>query len=210
VKSYQRASSSAGPKIKNFFVPSLAAVCLYLLISFLVLGILNIRAVWDVLVGASVGSVRPEDVSFLIDNLLKLQDKLNGVFLFFFWGVLGGLVYSAVWLFQNAFLLTDKQVKGAHYLRGGYGPEKRYWHSVLAGNLYLLAAVISWLGCIFLYIQSILPFCSKLFQDSLYKSSYQAICGIILAVIIQALTFYCFLRIQRALVYSWRINRPSV
>jgi hypothetical protein len=196
--------------IKGIFVPSGLVMALYFMVSLTILGLLNLRGLWNISVGSAVGPIANQDISPITNNLDKLQDKINGPAVFLFWLLIGCIAYGITRAIQNVFMVAGSEVKNSKYMSGGELPQHNYWRSVLASNMFFMAVAMTSTIYLVLYLWLLLPACSSLFYMGIYHHfNYKGIIDCIGGTLLNVFAMYflaIFLRITR---YRWRTIRPN-
>lgn len=180
---------------------------IYALISVLLFLMLNTPTLWRLVLG---DDITIQAAAPLTDKLVQAADNLATPIVFLFWLLLGVIAYLIIWLLENFVFIAKTEVTEAAYRRGGLTPHKQYWSSALLSNLFLLTAVLVWVGGIAVYIQSLLPQFTEWFQEGLVNGSLTyRLTTILAAVALNSGAIYLILLLKRTLVLAWRLNRPA-
>jgi hypothetical protein len=205
----EQSESNAAKKLKEALAASVLTISLYLLINLVLLGLLNIKGLWNVFIYTSTGSVTSQDISPLTDAFNSFQSRLNTPFVFLFWILIGCVSYSVVWGLQSAIAVSRKQAREAQYLRNGGPMPKSYWHSTMTTNLLLLTSALSTVTYMILYFRLLLPSFARLFHNGLYNPShYLGVADVFGAVVASTIAIYVFVLLCRVVRYHWHTIRP--
>jgi len=156
---------------KRFLLPSWPKILLYLLIGSLVLVAWDARPIWNqynngILLqnSVSIGSVTPKPgglAARAFDNLI------NGrVAQIVFWAFAGCAAYVVIWFITNIFTNLRNDVVADEFIHPPGYNRKGYWESVLARKSFLIAAVITLVGSIFMSLR-LMPLLARFFITSL-------------------------------------------
>ena len=196
-------------KIARLFAASTLVIFLYLMINLILLGILNLRGLWDVFVSPATGSISSQDVSPLTDALNSVQAKLDTPFVYLFWILVGCIAYSIVASLQYAIAISKKQAKESRFLHAGQVRTTDYWRSTTTINLLLLTSAVSAVIYAILYFKFLLPGISRLFYRGLYcPSHYHGVIYVLGSVLAGAVTLYVFVLLCQIVRYRWHTVRP--
>jgi len=200
IKSY---STEAGG-IKDFLVPGVAQVVLFLLIGIALLILFNAQAIWDQISNGlyTQATSAPSDA---VTSQGFFESALGGRLpQIIFWGGIGMIMYVVVWFSWNIVtnvrndVAADSFVHPKNYKRG------QYWLAVLARKAFFGLSVFVFIVYTAVLI-SFLPILSDLTYSAVNNfSSAGDVIDILGSVLVIGALLYVFDLLLRVSIHSWQ------
>lgn len=203
-------SDLASHHARNFFIPSLAEVLLYLLLSVILIVVLNSGNIIRRLSNNYIG--QPEKLRANFDTLstsfnnsfsLALGGRLGQIIL---WSFVGALVYIGIWLAKNVLNSFENDIISDHYLHPSSYSRLGYWGSSFSVKIFLAAMLLISLGYLFIAVTAVLPAVAALAASAAYH--FQATTSpfyILFALAGVALTLYIAAVLLRLVSHLWKL-----
>lgn len=151
-------NDSLSRRIADFFVPSWLGIVAYLLAATYLLAAMNYKLFMELLVrGTSYTGIENliahDELSVV---LYRLNDSLATATVMFFWLVVGALIHSLIWFFQNMLHdlhddLTINQVVAPRVTKS------THWQSTFSRYMAFFATLFSLIGFFVLFVMFTLP-----------------------------------------------------
>jgi len=146
-------------QVRDFFLPSLPGVVLYLLLSGIILVVFNIGSIIDNLSNHYIGS--PDTLKANFSTLFKSfsdsfssawNGRLGQVLL---WACVGAAAYITIWLGKNVLNSFENDIIAAHYSHPTDYSRLGYWTSSFSVKIFLAAMILITLGFLFVSLVAV-------------------------------------------------------
>ncbi|HSX17938.1 MAG TPA: hypothetical protein VLE51_01105 [Candidatus Saccharimonadales bacterium] len=192
------------------FIPSRAAVLLYLLIGLILIIFYNSGGIIQRLSGDYIGSPQNLKANFttLFDSFSNsfssaLGGRLSQILI---WSFIGAIAYIGIWLLRNILnsfendIISDGYKHPSSYSRAGY------WESSLSVKIFLLAMVCISIAYTLIAVRSVLPALSALAGSAAYNFTWShSPLYISLAIICSGAVVYLWMVLLRLDKRLWQL-----
>lgn len=194
----------------SFFIPSLLTVLLYGVITVVLIMVLNFGDLRDFITGDGL-----ERQSAALSSVFQGRlTEVNKVFdapgfgraaLFLFWLSVGSVLYMIAWSIKNLVSKLHGDMQVANYIKPRAFKEVGYWNSIIAGNIFFVAAVLVFFVVLVALLLLVIPFVSESFLAGLYAlPSVDTFVKWLVGFGVMALSLHVFFLVWRALRGAWR------
>jgi len=207
---YKSESEIETHEARNFFLPDIAEVTLYLLLAIIAVVGLNAGNIINRLSSNYIGS--PENLKA---NFTTLSDGFSHSFSsalggrlgqMMLWAFVGALAYIGLWLAKNVLNSFENDVISDHYLHPSTYSRAGYWGSSFSVKIFLAAEVLIVLGYLFVAVRSILPSLAALAGSAAYNfSGSTSPLYILVAVLGSALAIYIGVVLLKLMSHLWKL-----
>lgn len=205
---YSRTSESE--QVKRFWLPSWNEWVLYFVISSLLFGVINAEALWQYFNRQVIGTEAAvsSDYSTLTAPIFDFINAHDTWVLLVVWGAIGCVVFGLIAGFQSIFNSARQEVAESRYRIGGVDINKKYWNNVARLNLTFAALALGWFIYLFFYLNGLLSWVSHEFFSGLtahWSEDYK----ILIALAVNTLAFYIFVKFTQIALGAWHAIRPN-
>jgi hypothetical protein len=203
-------SDLAAHHARNFFIPSIAEVILYLLLGVILLVVFNTGDIIQRLSNNYIGS--PDNLKAGFSTFSQglsqsfssaLGGRLGQIIL---WSFVGALVYIGIWLAKNVLNSFENDIISDHYLHPSSYSRIGYWGSSFSVKIFLAALLIKSLGYLFLAVTAVLPAVGALAGSAAYNfTPATSPIYILFAIAGVALVIYIAMVLLRLVSHLWKL-----
>ncbi len=201
-------SSNVGLTSRQFFLPSVTQLLLYVLMSVLVLAVFNAKNAWDYLDSSVIapqgglGKILPQR-SPEVNRFLNSFS--HSIFLqVVFWVAVGCVVYLIIWFLRNIMINILNDIAAGQYVHPKSYKGVNFWGSVLTRKIYLgisIVILIIYTGSFIKLLINLSNFCYGLISDFHPAKSILELLG---ATAVTAVLIYFLILLVKIVVHSWR------
>jgi len=207
---YKSASEIESHEARNFFLPDITEVSLYLLLSIIAVVGLNAGNIISKLSSNYIGP--PENLKA---NFTTLYDGFSHSFSsalggrlgqMMLWAFVGALAYIGLWLAKNVLNSFENDIISDHYLHPSTYSRAGYWGSSFSVKIFLAAEVLIIIGYFFVAVTSILPSLAALAGSAAYDFNWSSsLFYLLIAVLGTALSVYIGVVLLKLLSHLWKL-----
>jgi hypothetical protein len=207
---YKSESEIESHEARNFFLPSLPEILLYLLLSIIIVLALNAGSIIEKLSNNYIGS--PENLKA---NFTTLSDGFSHSFSsalggrlgqMMLWAFVGALAYIGLWLAKNVLNSFENDIISDHYMHPSTYSRAGYWGSSFSVKIFLAAEILIIIGYFFIAVTSILPSLSALAGSAAYSFNWSSSpLYILVAILGTALAVYVGVVLLKLLSHLWKL-----
>jgi hypothetical protein len=207
---YKSESEIENHEARDFFLPGITEVLLYILLAFIVVAALNAGNIIERLSSNYIGPPESLKASFttLSDGFSRsfssaLGGRLGQMML---WAFVGALAYIGLWLAKNVLNSFENDVISDHYLHPSTYSRAGYWGSSFSVKIFLAAEVLIIIGYFFIAVTSILPSLAALAGSAAHNFSWSSSpLYLIVAILGAALAVYIAVVLLKLLSHLWKL-----
>lgn len=197
-----------GRHVGSFFVPSWAAVTLYLLIGAISLAVFNLSSLLNALGANYLGPTYKLSLNIHILNN-SVSKSLGSAFggrlgQIVVWSLVGALTYILLWFLKNILNSFENDVIIGHYRHPSNFSRAGYWGSAVAGIIFFGAIAIVLAVYSYIVIKVIMPAAAALASSAVHHFSFPSSPGyLLLCLLIPTVAVYLWTLLARIFARLW-------
>jgi len=208
IESYST-SNSIGVTSKQFLWPGWSQLLLYVLVSFLLLLVFNVKNAWSYL---NNNIIAPQGGlgAILSSNNRLLKHIFNSfshsiVLQVLFWVAIGCFVYVIIWFIRNIAINIMNDIAADNYVHPATYKRLRFWESILVRKVFSgisIFTLIIYIGASTKMVMYLSGLCFRLVQNF---QPIRSLLEIAACVLVTTVLVYILILLTHVAVMSWRL-----